>query len=169
LRGDFVKTAEHYLELRYRLRNVANHCSIYVSLDELASILYCSTRNVKRILSNMQEDGLIYWKPGGGRGHRSKLLFRCSLEEALTTHIDALLHRGAFKEAIRWLKREGIPARVRERCYREVLAALSFPRIHVREIEGLNRTWPSDIVPAMVSTNTGRWLFVDGRDGDNRK
>ncbi|MFC7441619.1 SgrR family transcriptional regulator [Laceyella putida] len=159
---------EHFMELRYRLRSVANHHSIYVSLDELANILYCSTRNVKRILKNMEDEGLIYWKPGGGRGNRSKLLFRKSLEEMLPSHIHALVDRGEYRQAIRWLKREGIPGHVRERCYKYVLRELSFPRIDVSEMDQLNRNRPAAITPAIISTSTGRWFFVDGGQGRKR-
>lgn len=164
-----VKTIEYYLELRYQMGTVENHRSIYVSLDELAKLLHCSTRNVKRLLKNMEKAELIYWKPGGGRGKRSKLLFRKSLEELLEPHIQSLVDQGQVKEAIRWLKREGIPAHVREPCYRYVLRALSFPRIDMNEMNRLLRKQPASITPTIVSTSTGRWLFVDRGHGTSAK
>ncbi len=65
-----MNSIEHFLELRLHFQKVETHRSFEVSLEELAEILNCSTRNVRRLLKNMEKEGLVFWKPGGGRGRR---------------------------------------------------------------------------------------------------
>ncbi|MGI6127986.1 MAG: SgrR family transcriptional regulator, partial [Planifilum sp.] len=45
-----MKTIEHFLKLRLCFQEVETHRSFEVSLQELAEVLFCSTRNVKRLL-----------------------------------------------------------------------------------------------------------------------
>ncbi len=159
--GDHMKTIEYYLQLRFYFHEVHSHQSFYVSLSELSQVLHCSVRNVKRLLKKMADEKLIYWKPGGGRGKRSKLLFKRSLAEVLPPFVRYLAHQGKYKEAVRWTKREGIPARVRERCYHDLLNQLSFPKLTLHELNRFEQHSSAPMVPTIVSTSTGRWFFVD--------
>ncbi|MBA4602028.1 SgrR family transcriptional regulator [Thermoactinomyces mirandus] len=156
-----MKTIEYYLLLRLYFHEVNSYQSFYVSISELALVLCCSSRNVKRLLKKMVEEKLIYWKPGGGRGKRSKLQFRRSLADLLPPLVQSLVHQGKYKEAVRWTKREGIPASVREQCYNYVLSQLSFPRLPLHELNRLEQHSSAPMVPTIVSTSTGRWFFVD--------
>lgn len=156
-----MKTIEYYLQLRFYFHEVNCHQSFYVSLSELSKVLFCSSRNVKRILKKMADEKLIYWKPGGGRGKRSKLLFKHSLADVLPPFVQYLVHQGKYKEAVRWTKREGIPASVREQCYHDLLNHLSFPRLPLHELNRLEQNSSAPILPTIISTSTGRWFFVD--------
>ncbi|QBK12935.1 hypothetical protein AB849_004585 [Thermoactinomyces vulgaris] len=78
---------EYYLLLRLQYQEYRCHQSFYVSLNELARVLCCSTRNVKRLLRKMVDDQLIFFKPGGGRGKRSKLQFRRPLHHVFPLYI----------------------------------------------------------------------------------
>lgn len=156
-----MKTIEYYLLLRFRYHEYRCHQSFYVSLNELSQVLYCSTRNVKRLLRKMVDEKLIYWKPGGGRGKRSKLQFKRSLHDVFPLYIQYLIHQGQYKEAVRWIKREGIPAKIREQCYHYLLHQLSFPRIPFHEQLTQHS---SSVTPTMIASSTGRWFLVEKND-----
>jgi hypothetical protein len=157
-----MKTIEYFLELRFRFKEVETHRTFEVSLEELSEVLVCSTRNVKRLLKNMEKEGLIYWKPGGGRGKRSKLHFKRSLKEALLSHVKDLVQRGKYKEAMGWIKREGLPAHVREACYKIMLKEFSFPRIPWADFNRMKEQSSGEFKPILISSSSGRWMFVEG-------
>jgi len=150
-----MRILEQYIEARLKYSEVADHQSFYVSLEELAETWYCTVRNAKRILDKMEDEGLIYWKSGGGRGKRSKLQFKRPLQEVIPPYFRMLVKQGAFKEAVRLIKRKGVPADIRQSCYAYMMKELSFPMINWSEPF---RT----LTPTMVATNTGRWFFVKG-------
>lgn len=157
-----MKIVEHYLELRRNYMTVENHRTLEVSLKELSEVLYCSPRNVKRIMNALDDEGFLYWKPGGGRGRRSKFQFKRSFSEVFFLHFKHLVNYGKYKEAIRSLKQSGVPVDIREECYQHLMRELSFPRVDLNE-----NTWDvtnpnrSTLFPAIVSTVTGRWLLVE--------
>lgn len=156
-----MRLEEHYIELRLQYIQVDNHRTVEVSIKELAGVLFCSTRNVKRIMNALDEAGLIYWKPGGGRGRRSKFQFKRSLSDVFLSDFDYLIAKGKFKEAIRAVKREGIPVALRERCYKRLMMALSLPRIQLSEKEWTPTASKPQLIPVMVATLSGRWFLVE--------
>lgn len=158
-----MKTIEYYLLLRFQYHEYRCHQSFYVSLNELSQVLYCSTRNVKRLLKKMVDKKLIYWKPGGGRGNRSKLQFKRSLYDVFPVYIRHLIHQGQYREAVRWIKRKGIPAKIREQCYHDLLQQLSFPRIPLHEINQ-SKHQASSMTPTMIASSTGRWFLITRND-----
>lgn len=157
-----MKTIEHFLKLRLCFHEVETHRSFEISLKELSEVLACSMRNVKRLLKNMEQEGLIYWKPGGGRGNRSKLYFKCSLKEALLSHIQDLLKMGKYKEAMAWIKRRGIPAEVRDACFEIVLKEFSFPRIAWTDYVRIREQSSTRFKPVLISSASGKWMVVEG-------
>lgn len=48
---------------------------IPVTIEQLTGILCCTPRNVKFILRKLEEQQLIAWIPGRGRGNRSQMTF----------------------------------------------------------------------------------------------
>lgn len=159
-----MNSIEHFLELRLHFQGVETHRSFEISLEELSEILNCSTRNVRRLLKNMEKEGLVFWKPGGGRGRRSRLYFRCSLKKALLSHIQDLLKRGKYREALSWVKREGLPADVREACFRALLLEFSFPRIDWTDCVRMMKQSSGRFKPVLISSASGKWMLVeDGR------
>jgi MarR-like DNA-binding transcriptional regulator SgrR of sgrS sRNA len=164
-----VKTIEYFLELRLQLREIKEHQSFYMSISELADLLYCTPRNVKRLLKSMENERLIYWKPGGGRGKRSKLQFKRSLNDLLPFYVEVLVTRGKYKEAIRWIKREEVPSKVRGHCYRLLLKELSFPQIHVNEFNQIKQKSTQAFIPTVIATTTGRWMLIDREHRRNGK
>ncbi|PTM54695.1 sugar transport-related sRNA regulator-like protein [Desmospora activa DSM 45169] len=143
--------------MRLHYSDVGVGQTINVRLDELTETLYSSKRNVTRLLKNMEKEGYLSWQPGKGRGHASAIQFQRPLDEAVSLHFDQLLDWGKYKEAIRLLKRSGVPPTVRDRCYRLLMAELSIPGLSVDESLS---TQLSDLKPAIVSTETGSWRIV---------
>lgn len=152
---------EYFLELRFHFREVETYRSVEVSLEELSEILICSERNVKRLLKNMEHRGLIYWKPGVGRGKRSKLYFKCSLKKALLSHVQDLLKRGKHKEAMDWVKRKGLPVEVRDACFGILLKEFSFPRIGWADYIRIKEQFSARFRPVLISSASGKWMFVE--------
>lgn len=81
--------------------------SYEITLDELAELWSCSRRNVKLIIRRMEEEGLIQWHAGLGRGHRSRIAFRKELESYLFELAVKRASAGAYKAAIELLGQYG--------------------------------------------------------------
>lgn len=83
------------------------------SLQELANILYCSTKNVKILLRKMNEEKLITWTPGRGRGNKSEVLFLHAISEVVMPYAESLLQQDKLKEIFLLLK-QPFPAPLRK-------------------------------------------------------
>lgn len=89
-------TAERYVTL-------LNHFSgpestemreVEVALEDLTELFHCTERNVKLIIRKLQEEELIEWHPGRGRGHRSRLVFRIGRPAFLLQLAQTLAQKG---------------------------------------------------------------------------
>lgn len=109
-------TVKRYLDLYQQFAAGAGTGSpIEISLDELARVLYCSTRNVKLILRRMEEDGWICWQPGRGRGNRSHLIFRLDSDTLLFDVGQQMAQRGEYKQAFELIHDYGKGSAVKDR------------------------------------------------------
>lgn len=77
---DYLKMRAHFYpreaERRVRLR-----------LDELAEVWKCSSKQAKRKLKKLDEDGICSCVPGRGRGHCSEIRFRTGFQDDLNAAI----------------------------------------------------------------------------------
>jgi MarR-like DNA-binding transcriptional regulator SgrR of sgrS sRNA len=97
--------AERYLTIMNQLGNHDDFgSSVEVSIDELALMLYCSTRNAKLIVKKLVDEGLISWEAGRGRGNRSKLIFLAEKEPLLLDMAQVLSRKGEYKQAFELLQ-----------------------------------------------------------------
>lgn len=97
--------AERYLILLNKFDdNEKVGLTVEVSMDELASDFYCSTRNVKIIIRKLVEEGLIHWQAGRGRGNLSKLTFLAEKEPLLMGWAQQMSFRGEYKQAFELLQ-----------------------------------------------------------------
>jgi SgrR family transcriptional regulator len=95
-----MQLTNHYLQLRTSFEHAVEGKPIRVTLDELASRLYCTTRNVKLLLKKMAELGWIGWEPGRGRGNASELSFHVPASEIISREAVELAQKGDFKGAM---------------------------------------------------------------------
>lgn len=77
---------------------------VVATLEELSEALYCTTRNAKIILRRLEEEGLIEWLPGRGRGNRSRIAFKADKESFLLNLIQSWVEKGDYKQAFEWLQ-----------------------------------------------------------------
>lgn len=106
-----MKIMDHYIRLRLSFPNEQH---IQNSLQELAAILFCSTKNVKILLKKMSEEKLIDWIPGRGRGNKTEICFLHTFTEAILPHVEELLKNEKLKEVFLLLK-EPLPFLLREK------------------------------------------------------
>ena len=70
-----------------------------VNTQELADILYCSTRNVSKIMKSLAALDWINWQAGRGRGIKSTIQLKRSFDEVLCKKLLTMVSRGALSEA----------------------------------------------------------------------
>ena len=97
----YMKIMDYYIRLRLHAQDQKH---IQNSLQELADVLYCSTKNVKILLKNMSEEQLIHWTPGRGRGNKTEILFIHNFVEAIESYTDELLAQEKLKDVFLLLK-----------------------------------------------------------------
>lgn len=73
------------------------------TLEELTELYHCTERNVKIIVKKLQEEELIRWQPGRGRGNRSKIQFLVNRESFLLNFAQQLTEKGNYREAFEFL------------------------------------------------------------------
>ncbi|WP_379389395.1 ABC transporter substrate-binding protein [Paenibacillus lentus] len=70
-----------------------------VTLHELTKLFHCTERNVKLIVRKLEEEELITWHPGRGRGIRSRIEFRVPRGEFLLEYAKCLADKGEYRTA----------------------------------------------------------------------
>lgn len=88
---------------------------IPVTIDSLSSVLCCTPRNVKFIVRKLEEQKLITWQPGRGRGHTSKMTFLRNVEDVLEDSFQDLISKGKIKEAIKLIGSSVVGEPLKER------------------------------------------------------
>lgn len=106
-----MKIMDYYIRLRLHAQDQQH---IRNSLQELADVLYCSTKNVKILLKKMSEEQLISWTPGRGRGNKTEILFSHNFVEAIESYTDELLAQEKLKDVFLLLK-EPLPPALQKR------------------------------------------------------
>lgn len=75
-------------------------------LPALADAMHCSERNMRHLLSKMQDQGWLRWTPARGRGHHSELEFRVTPDALALDQIQGLLAQGELEQAFASLGRQ---------------------------------------------------------------
>lgn len=96
-----MKIMDYYIRLRLHAQDQQHMRN---SLQELADVLYCSTKNIKILLKKMSEEQLIHWTPGRGRGNKTEILFIHNFVEAIESYTDELLAQEKLKDIFLLLK-----------------------------------------------------------------
>lgn len=101
-----MQLAEHYLRLRHQLPLAVEEQEIEITHQELATILFCTTRNVKNVIKQMIDMDWIIWVPGRGRGNHSILTFLVSAEKIVFEVAKHLVAKGDIREAFERIQAE---------------------------------------------------------------
>jgi SgrR family transcriptional regulator len=112
-----MQTAYHYLRIRNHFRSVAEGERIETSLQELADILCCSTRNVKMIIKQLTELKWMQWISGRGRGNFSQLCFLVKADDVVLLVAQHHVKRGDLNEALDTLRQYGVRSTAKERFF----------------------------------------------------
>ncbi|AZK49108.1 ABC transporter substrate-binding protein [Paenibacillus lentus] len=96
-------TRERYLTLlnEYGTRDNPTELTFVqeVTLQELTKLFHCTERNVKLIVRKLEDEELIRWHPGRGRGIRSQIEFRVRRDEFLLEYAKRLVDKGEYQTA----------------------------------------------------------------------
>ncbi|MBX0358387.1 ABC transporter substrate-binding protein [Halobacillus sp. Nhm2S1] len=95
---------ERYFSLRAHLYEREEAQTIAFKLQELEAIWYCSQKNAKRILKELEANGKLTYIPGKGRGKRSTLLFPKPFQKEVEDFVTACVERDELDEAAHLLR-----------------------------------------------------------------
>ncbi|MBS4179573.1 ABC transporter substrate-binding protein [Lederbergia citrea] len=104
-----------YILLRKAFIDVKENEPIPVSMDMLSNIWFCTPRNAKIIVTKMVNHGWVEFVSGRGRGNRSLLTFKETLEEILFNQAIHFVKQGELKEALDQIQLFGEETNVKER------------------------------------------------------
>lgn len=99
---------EYYIDFKL-LPEYQQADKIFISKQEIADILFCSSRNAHYILQKWVEEEYVDWKGQRGRGKKSTLIFLKSLDEAALLHVNNLIYKEKVKEAMNFALRSNFP------------------------------------------------------------
>ncbi|WP_246317000.1 SgrR family transcriptional regulator [Paenibacillus agri] len=100
--------AERYLTLYERFGgDSSGGMPVEATLEGLSEALFCTTRNAKLILRKLEEEELIDWLPGLGRGNRSRIAFKADKERFLLQLAQSRAEKGDYKQAFELLQSFG--------------------------------------------------------------
>lgn len=95
-----MRIEEYYFQLRHALTDYELHESIHTTVKEISSLLFCTERNTKNLLKRMCENEWISWKPSRGRGRKSTLTFKISVDELKLAIAKEMFIDGKYNQAI---------------------------------------------------------------------
>ncbi|GAE28553.1 oligopeptide ABC transporter [Halalkalibacter wakoensis JCM 9140] len=123
---------EYYIELK-RLPEYEQAEEIYISKQEIADVLFCSSRNVHYILQRWIEEGYVHWKSQRGRGKKSTLTFLKSMDAAVLLHVETLVQKGKVKEAMSFAMENNFSSGLQETLLSTIQKAFGIQQIEDEE------------------------------------
>lgn len=89
--------------------------SVEVTIEQLASAWFCTTRNAKMIVRKLSAESMIEWHAGRGRGNRSRLVLLAERDDVLLACAQEIAGRGEYKGAFEWLETYGRQSAAKEK------------------------------------------------------
>ncbi|WP_027084727.1 ABC transporter substrate-binding protein [Cohnella panacarvi] len=89
--------------------------TIEVTIEQLASAWFCTTRNAKMIVRKLCAESMIEWHAGRGRGNRSRLVLLAERDAVLLACAREIAGRGEYKGAFEWLEAYGRESTAKEK------------------------------------------------------
>tara|TARA_Y100000588_G_scaffold394781_1_gene517252 strand:+ start:3119 stop:4768 length:1650 start_codon:yes stop_codon:yes gene_type:complete len=94
-------SAIHLQRLR-QLEDAFGVGDIETSIAELSEVLFCSTRNVTKVMKKLHALELISWVAGRGRGNKSHFSIIVQFEELLTLQVLSKVQAGSLNDAYQY-------------------------------------------------------------------
>ncbi|MGG1444533.1 ABC transporter substrate-binding protein [Brevibacillus laterosporus] len=91
---------DDFIRFRTELNHIPLKEPVSISLEQIATLLCCTTRNSKFILQKWIALQWIAWIPGRGRGNRSRLSFLTEPDELVISHAQQMIYSGQVAEAL---------------------------------------------------------------------
>lgn len=91
---------DDFIRFRTELNHIPLKEPVSISLEQIATLLCCTTRNSKFILQKWIALQWIAWIPGRGRGNRSQLSFLAEPDELVISHAQQMIYSGQVAEAL---------------------------------------------------------------------
>ena len=73
---------------------------VFITLQELADLLYCSKRHMRTLIIHMQQAGWLTWQSQPGRGHKARLTLHCTSQMLMLAKAERLLSRNDMDGAL---------------------------------------------------------------------
>ncbi|QRG67807.1 ABC transporter substrate-binding protein [Brevibacillus choshinensis] len=108
-----MKSQEHFMQMLFGLSEWETDREQSISVEALSEILCCTPRNVKLILRKWENEGLLRWRAGVGRGNHSTLTILCDTSDFFSAYFKNLLSGGKITEAVGLVQNEKLPARIK--------------------------------------------------------
>lgn len=83
-----------------RLTQLGVNKEIFITLPEIAEVMYTSPRHCRTLLKQMHDTGWIEWTPKVGRNQRSRLYLIYSLERLKSELAQQLISKGKYEKAL---------------------------------------------------------------------
>lgn len=113
-----MEVTEHYIQLRLIFPHVHEEEEVEITMGVLATHLCCTMRNMNLIMNKFLDNGWVRWSPQRGRGKKSILVFRLSLQEVAGEWFERLLHNNKIEEA--YTLAASLPFLIRENVMRRL-------------------------------------------------
>ncbi|KGP73792.1 ABC transporter substrate-binding protein [Pontibacillus yanchengensis] len=95
---------QRYFTMRAHLYEREHNQICTFKLQELEDIWYCSTKNVKRILHELEAQERLVYQPGRGRGNPSTLQFLSPFQSEVDHYVKNCLHYDQLDKAAQLLR-----------------------------------------------------------------
>lgn len=125
-----MEVLEYYIDLKFKYQQADK---ILISKQEIADILFCSSRNAHYILQKWIEKGYVAWKGQRGRGKKSTLTFLKSFDEAALLHVENLVKKEKVKEAVNFAIQSNFSSSLKENLLSTIKNAFGIQHIEKQE------------------------------------
>lgn len=105
-----MKYEKHYVTLWLHFFDRQAQNQVKTTVEELASVLQCSERNVKLLTKSLADHKMIRWEAGNGRGNTSTLTFLAEIEKVASRCLLDLLKKGDHRQFTSLATHKNLPA-----------------------------------------------------------
>lgn len=83
-----------YFQLRAEWKHHEKNSPYEMKLEDLEKVWFCSRKNAKRILKKLEDEGLLLYKPGRGRGNISQIQYSSKFQYEVKRYMEECAKAG---------------------------------------------------------------------------